>query len=114
MRALTIVAVSSLLLLSCQPAPVPQETVRTGDYLGEPLPGAGNMPRVQYTFAGASERLAVSPGREENGYFHMPTGQSGHPLSPFYRHGHDDWVQGRPSPFLPREAQHKLILRPAP
>jgi penicillin amidase len=76
------------------------------------LPGDGNMPRVQYTFAGASERLAVSPGREENGYFHMPCGQSGHPLSPHYGDGHDAWAQGEPTPFLPGPAVHVLTLRP--
>ena len=42
----------------------------------------------------------------------MPTGQSGHPLSAFYRQGHDEWVHGRPSPFLPGEAQHELRLVP--
>ena len=31
---------------------------------------------------GASERFAVSPGHEAQAYFHMPGGQSGHPLSP--------------------------------
>jgi penicillin amidase len=76
------------------------------------LPGDGNMPRVQYTFAGASERLAVSPGREGDGYFHMPTGQSGHPLSPHYGDGHDAWAQGEPTPFLPGPAVHVLTLRP--
>jgi penicillin amidase len=43
----------------------------------------------------------------------MPTGQSGHPLSPFYRKGHDDWVHGRPNPFLPGEPQYTLLLLPA-
>ena len=76
------------------------------------LPGDGNMPRVQYTFAGASERLTVSPGREENGYFHMPAGQSGHPLSPHYGDGHDAWARGEPTPFLPGPAVHVLTLRP--
>jgi penicillin amidase len=45
--------------------------------------------------------LRVSPGREAAGYLHMPGGQSGHPLSPFYRAGHDAWVRGEPTPFLP-------------
>lgn len=70
------------------------------------------MPRVQGTTFGASQRLAVSPGYEENGYFHMATGQSGHPLSPFYRAGHDNWVEGRPSPFLPGDTQYELTLAP--
>jgi len=43
----------------------------------------------------------------------MPGGQSGHPMSDFYRRGHDDWVQGVPSAFLPGQAQYKLILQPA-
>jgi penicillin amidase len=76
------------------------------------LPGDGNMPRVQYPFAGASERLGVSPGREEDGYFHMPCGQSGHPLSTHYRDGHEAWVRGEATPFLPGPAEHALTLRP--
>ena len=51
------------------------------------LPGDAYMPRVQGLSAGASERLVVSPGREEHAIFHMPTGQSGHPLSPHYADG---------------------------
>jgi penicillin amidase len=57
--------------------------------------------------------MAVSPGREEDGYFHMPGGQSGHPLSPYYRAGHDAWVKGEPTPFLPGPTAHTLALRPA-
>jgi penicillin amidase len=77
------------------------------------LPGASNMPRVQGPSFGASERFAVSPGREEDGYFHMPCGQSGHPLSPFYRAGHDAWVEGEPTPFLPGPTETTLTLVPA-
>ena len=73
------------------------------DMVSEPLAGATHMPRVQQSSFGASERFAVSPGREEEGYFHMPTGQSGHPLSPFYRDGHEAWVKGAATPFLPGE-----------
>jgi penicillin amidase len=56
--------------------------------------------------------MAVSPGREEEGYFMLPAGQSGHPLSPHYRDGHDDWAKGRPTPFLPGPAMEVLQLRP--
>ncbi len=49
---------------------------------GRPLPGDQDMPRVQGAGFGASERLVVSPGHEEDGFFHMPVGQSGHPMSP--------------------------------
>jgi penicillin amidase len=77
------------------------------------LPGdEAHMPRMQGRTFGASQRLAVSPGREEEGYFHMPAGQSGHPRSPHYRDGHDAWVKGRATPFLPGEAEDVLVLRP--
>jgi penicillin amidase len=84
------------------------------DMPAEPLDGAVHMPRVQQASFGASERFAVSPGREEEGYFHMPAGQSGHPLSPFYRAGHEAWVEGTPMPFLPGPERHRLTLAPAP
>ncbi|MCG6927475.1 MAG: penicillin acylase family protein [Acidobacteria bacterium] len=82
------------------------------DMPSQPLPGDSNMPRVQGPSTGASERLAVSPGREERGYFHMPGGQSGHPLSPYYRLGHDAWAEGRPTPFLPGPPEKTLRLVP--
>ncbi len=78
----------------------------------EPLPGDVDMPRVQAPSFGASERFVVAPGRESEGLFHMPGGQSGHPLSPFYRAGHEAWVRGEPTPFLPGAAAHTLILAP--
>lgn len=76
------------------------------------LPGDMDMPRVQSVSFGASERFAVSPGREDEGYFHMPGGQSGHPLSPYYDAGHEAWVRGRRLPFLPGQAAHLLVLIP--
>lgn len=78
----------------------------------EPLNGDVDMPRAQGPTFGASERFSVAPGDEANSLMHMPTGQSGHPLSEYYRRGHDDWVRGRPSPFLPGPTQHKLTLLP--
>src|SRR5690606_18093314 len=77
------------------------------------LPGDGNMPGVAAPAFGASERMVVSPGQEADGIAHIPGGQSGHPLSPFWGAGHDDWVHGRPTPFLPGEAVHALVLQPA-
>ena len=82
------------------------------DLPAQPLPGDSNVPRVQRPSSGASERFVVSPGREAEGIFHMPAGQSGHPLSPFYRAGHDALVKGAPTPFLPRAPPHTLTLRP--
>ena len=77
------------------------------------LPGDSMMPRVQGPRFGASERFAVSPGREAEGYFHMPGGQSGHPLSPHYRTGHEAWIEGQPTPFLPGETETILTLVPS-
>jgi len=76
------------------------------------LPGDSNLPRVQGPSFGASQRMVVSPGHEADGIIHMPGGQSGHPLSPFWGAGHEDWVHGRPSSFLPGKAKYTLLLEP--
>jgi len=76
------------------------------------LAGDQHMPRVQSGSFGASERFAVSPGRESHGYLELPGGPSGHPLSPFYRSGFEDWANGVPTPFLPGTAIYRLTLRP--
>jgi penicillin G amidase len=76
-----------------------------------PLPGDVDMPRLQGPSFGSSERIVVSPGKEEAGYFHMPVGQSGHPLSPHYGDGHKAWEEGRPTPFLPGKTVHTLKLK---
>jgi len=83
------------------------------DMPAEPLNGDVDLPKAQGPAFGASQRFSVSPGDEANGLMHMPTGQSGHPLSAFYRKGHEDWVHGSPSPFLPGAPQHELALIPA-
>lgn len=82
------------------------------DMPADPLPGDHHMPRVQVTNFGASLRFVVAPGEEESGFFHMPGGQSGHPLSPYYGSGHSDWVAGNTSPFLPGPAEKILFLYP--
>ena len=79
----------------------------------EPLAGDLYQPRVAGPGFGASERFVVAPGHEETGVFHMPTGQSGHPLSPYYNSGHGDWVNGRSTPFLPGETKWLLRFRPS-
>ncbi|MCH7821322.1 MAG: penicillin acylase family protein [Proteobacteria bacterium] len=78
----------------------------------EPLAGDSHMPKAQGRNWGASERFSVAPGDEANGLMHMPAGQSGHPLSEYYRRGHQDWVEGRATPFLPGETRHTLTLAP--
>jgi len=74
------------------------------------LPGDSYMPRVQGKAFGASERMVVSPGHEERGIFHMPTSQSGHPWSPYYGLGHESWIKGEASSFLPGPSKYKLTL----
>jgi penicillin amidase len=77
------------------------------------VPGDAHMPRVQGVTFGASERFAVSPGLEAEGYFHMPAGQSGHPLSRHYRDSHLAWIRGEPMSFLPGPTVTRLVLRPS-
>jgi penicillin amidase len=76
------------------------------------LAGDANMPRVVAPAFGASERMVVAPGHEEDGIVHMPGGASGHPLSPFWGAGHEDWVRGAATPFLPGPATHQLRASP--
>ena len=76
------------------------------------FPGDVFTPRVHWRMAGASERMVVSPGNEREGIMHMPTGQSGHPLSPFYSNSHDAWARGEPTPFLPGPTRFTLTLAP--
>ena len=75
-------------------------------------PGDSRMPRVSGPAFGASQRMVVSPGHEDRGIFHMPGGQAGHFLSPYWGAGHDDWAEGRPSPFLPGATRWTLTLTP--
>ncbi len=82
------------------------------DMPADPLPGDLFLPRLQEPSSGASERMVVSPGREEEAIFHMPGGQSAHPLSPHYRAGHSAWVRGEATPLLPGPPEHVLELVP--
>ena len=77
-----------------------------------PLPGDNDMPRVAAPDFGQSERLVVMPGKEEEGVFNLPGGQSGHPLSPFFLAGFDDWAKGNPTPLMPGVPKYGLVLTP--
>ncbi|MGH8550692.1 MAG: penicillin acylase family protein [Methylococcales bacterium] len=78
----------------------------------QPLPGCPYCVRAARG-GGATERLVVSPGHEKDGLFHMPGGQSGHPLSPYYGDQHGAWVQGLATSFLAGKAIHKVVLMPS-
>ncbi len=97
------------------PHPLSRSIPFFGEYLDMPadeLNGDLDMPKAQGPSFGASERFSVSPGDEANSVLHMPTGQSGHPLSDFYDNGHTNWVEGLPSPFLPGATVYTLTLVP--
>ncbi|HEY4582951.1 MAG TPA: penicillin acylase family protein [Lysobacter sp.] len=79
----------------------------------EPLDGDTLTPRAMARDFGASQRMVVAPGHEADGIAHMPGGQSGHPLSPFWGAGHADWVRGRATPFLPGATRYAMTLEPA-
>ena len=82
------------------------------DQASQGMAGDSHMPRVHNHGHGQSERMVVAPGHEERGILVIPGGQSGHPMSPFYRGDHAAWLAGEPLPFLPGEARHRLALRP--
>ena len=82
------------------------------DQASQGMAGDSHMPRVHNHGHGQSERMVVSPGHEERGILVIPGGQSGHPLSPFYRSDHAAWLAGEPLPFLPAQTAHRLVLRP--
>lgn len=77
-----------------------------------PMSGDRDMPRVHQRGSGQSQRMAVAPGHEEQGYMVMPGGQSGHPLSPYYRSLHQDWLDGEMTSFMPGATKHILQLLP--
>jgi penicillin amidase len=54
----------------------------------------------------------VAPGHEAQGILVIPAGQSGHPLSPFYRADHQFWLHEKPLSFLPGEQKYRLELQP--
>jgi penicillin G amidase len=83
------------------------------DMPADPLSGdTGHVVRAQGPSFGASQRMVVSPSHEATGLFHMPGGQSGHPLSAYFGAGHADWVKGSASALLPGEIEHQMVLMP--
>ncbi|MEM6983046.1 MAG: penicillin acylase family protein, partial [Pseudomonadota bacterium] len=77
-------------------------------------PGFGDsyMPAVQKRSFGASQRFIVQPGHLKNAILTIPGGQSGHPLSEFYRAGFDEYVKGKHTPLLPQALMHQIEIAP--
>lgn len=86
---------------------------RLFDMPHDPLPGDNDMPRVLHPAFGASMRMDVQPGNEAHGILEMPAGQSDNPLSPWFGKGHEAWVHGKSTPFLPGPVKYHLTLQPA-
>jgi penicillin amidase len=77
-------------------------------------PGFGDsyMPAVQKPRFGASQRFIAQPGHLENAILAVPGGQSGHPLSEFYRAGFNDYIEGKQTPLLPQTLIHQIVITP--
>jgi penicillin amidase len=77
----------------------------------EALPGCAFCVRAASPGFGASERLVVAPGHFDDAILHMPGGQSGHPMSPYYRDQQHFWLKGLPMPLVAGKPEHQLLLR---
>ncbi|MGZ4969539.1 MAG: penicillin acylase family protein [Methylobacter sp.] len=82
------------------------------DMPSEALPGCAFCVRATGPGFGASERLVVSPGHFDDAILHMPGGQSGHPLSPYYRDQQNYWLKGLPMLLTAGKPEHALLLQP--
>jgi penicillin amidase len=52
------------------------------------------------------------PGKEDEGLFNLPGGESGHPLSPFYHDEFVNWAEGKATPLMPGVPKYGLVLTP--
>ncbi|WP_394205007.1 penicillin acylase family protein [Shewanella waksmanii] len=74
--------------------------------------GDTHLPKTQLGNFGATLRLVISPDNHADSLLSMPFGQASTPLSPYWRSGHDDWMNEKPVPLLPGKPQFKLTLNP--
>lgn len=77
-----------------------------------PLPGCVFCIRVSDSQHGASMRMVISPGHEDEGTLHLHSGQSGRPLSRNYKDQHLHWALGQPLPFLPGKTTQEFKFVP--
>lgn len=86
-----------------------------------PFPQGGTQTTVKQTtpFIGPSMRMVIDFSDLDNSVQNITLGQSGQPLSPYYRDQFEAWYQGRSFPMLfsdravERGAVHRLVLEPA-
>ena len=74
--------------------------------------GDSYMPAVQGQSFGASQRFIAQPGHLEQAILSVPGGQSGHPLSEFYRAGFSDYIEGKQTALLPQTLMHQIVISP--
>lgn len=70
-----------------------------------------DMPHIQSPEFGASQRLAVFPGREGQGMMQLPGGQSAHPMSPHFLDLLADWSHSGHTPLAAGPTRHTLTLK---
>ncbi|MEH6394593.1 penicillin acylase family protein [Pseudoalteromonas sp.] len=95
--------------------PFAQQIPQLSKFLNMPTAagfGDSYMPAVQGRSFGASQRFIAQPGYLENAIMAIPGGQSGHPLSPFYRAGFDDYIAAKATPLLPQTLIHEITIVP--
>ncbi|MFY8326962.1 penicillin acylase family protein [Pseudoalteromonas sp. ZZD1] len=95
--------------------PFAQQIPQLSKLLNMPkAPGFGDsfMPAVQGPSFGASQRFIAQPGHLDNAVMAIPGGQSGHPLSPFYRAGFNDYIEAKLTPLLPQAVNHQIVIQP--
>lgn len=80
------------------------------DFPEDALAGCDYCVKVNSPSFGATQRLVISPAHWQDGILHMPGGQSGHPLSNYYKNQHLQWISGQPIPFVSNNNVHKLML----
>lgn len=74
--------------------------------------GCGGCVRAAGPGFGASERMVVSPGHQDQGFLQIPQGQSANPVSKNYIDQQNFWLRGIPLPFLSQQTNHHLRLIP--
>ncbi|MGH8476079.1 MAG: penicillin acylase family protein, partial [Methylococcales bacterium] len=95
--------------------PLSRALPRLAEFLDMPeqqYAGCSFCVRVMSTRYSASERMVISPRRQQLGILHMPGGQSGHFLSPHYADQQSYWANGAALPFYSRQADTILRLVP--
>ena len=78
----------------------------------QPLTGCTYCVRVASSNFGASMRLVVSPGHEDNMILVTPTGQSGQPFSAHYGDKYPFWINGKKMPHTLNLENSILVLKP--